>query len=365
VRIAFAGAIWLGAVSVVFAGAQAEERTQMAEDLLSNVQILRGIPVDEFMEAMGMFTAALGVDCTACHSPDIVSDRALFAQSTPRIETARRMVLMTRALNAENFGGAPRITCFTCHGGQLVPSDVPNLALQYGAPLNDPNAMRLIPLRGTSAEEVLDEYLQAIGGPQQAGRLTSFVARGTYAGFDTGFVEMPIEIFASAPDRRTTVVELFDGVRVKVYDGQSGWLTGPNTPLPVTSLSGGNLMGARLEAMAPFPIAFTAAFDEWQVGRAVIDDRTVRVLQGRSPGQLPVNLYFDDSGQLVRLVRWSETVVGRIPTQVDYDDYRSVAGVSMPFRWIETWTNGQTTIQLSDVQANVVIDPSRFSRPVP
>jgi hypothetical protein len=79
-----------------------------------------------------------------------------------------------------------------------------------------------------------------------------------------------------------------------------------------------------------------------------------------------VNLYFDqESGLLVRMVRWSDTAVGRVPTQVDYADYRDVAGVKVPFRWITTWTDGQTTIVLSELQPNVSIDAARFGRPAP
>jgi hypothetical protein len=33
-----------------------------------------------------------------------------------------------------------------------------------------------------------------------------------------------------------------------------------------------------------------------------------------------------------------------VPVQIDYSDYRDVAAVKMPFRWIITWTNGQSTI---------------------
>src|SRR5207253_9149175 len=64
--------------------------------------------------------------------------------------------------------------------------------------------------------------------------------------------------------------------------------------------------------------------------RSAIDDKEVRVLQGTNPRQPPVNLYFDESGLLVRLVRFVDTPIGRVPTQIDYSDYREVAGVKMP-----------------------------------
>jgi len=78
-----------------------------------------------------------------------------------------------------------------------------------------------------------------------------------------------------------------------------------------------------------------------------------------------VNLYFDDSGLLVRLVRFVDTAIGRIPTQIDYADYREVAGVKFPFKITSTWTDGQATVELTDVQPSVNIDAAKFARPAP
>ena len=67
----------------------------------------------------------------------------------------------------------------------------------------------------------------------------------------------------------------------------------------------------------------------------------------------------------VRTLRFVDTAVGRVPTQIDYSDYRDVAGVKLPFKWIITWTNGQTTTELTQIQPNVAIDAARFNRPAP
>jgi hypothetical protein len=49
-------------------------------------------------------------------------------------------------------------------------------------------------------------------------------------------------------------------------------------------------------------------------------------------GQPPVRLYFDQSsGLLLRMVRYTDTPIGRNPTQIDYADYREVDGVKVPF----------------------------------
>jgi hypothetical protein len=77
-----------------------------------------------------------------------------------------------------------------------------------------------------------------------------------------------------------------------------------------------------------------------------------------------VNLYFDtQSGLLVRQVRYADSPVGLNPTQVDYADYREVAGVKMPFKWTVSWLDGRSTIELSEVQPNAPIDAAKFARP--
>jgi hypothetical protein len=275
------------------------------------------------------------------------------------------MVAMMNTINEANFGGRPLVTCFTCHRGNYRPDNVPSLALQYSELIDDPNAMTIAPDRAASADQVFSKYIQALGGAQRLAGLTSFVARGTYSGFNTGGGDVPVEIYAKAPDQRTTIVRAPDGDSVKTYDGRNGWAAEGWRPMPLLMLTGGNLAGARVEAIVSFPAALQKAFGRWQVGSATIDDHLVQILQGTNPGQLPVNLYFDDSGLLVRLVRWNKTAVGTVPSQVDYSDYRDVAGVKVPFRTVVTWTDGQNTIALSEVRPNVAIDTARFATPAP
>ena len=338
---------------------------QMSEQVFKNVQVLRGIPVDQFMDTMGMFAASLGYDCASCHDQEISSDREAFAVTTPAIQRARQMILMMNALNRTNFGGEQRVTCFTCHRGNYRPEVVPNLALQYGEFTDDPNAMIILPDRGASAEPIFAKYMQALGGAEQLVKLTSFVAKGTYTGFTTGGAGVPVEIFAKAPDQRTQIIHMPEGDSVKSYDGHDCWVAEKWRPLPLMPLTGGNLDGARLDALMSFPAQIQKAFSQWQVTSTDIDDRKIHVLQGTNAGQLPVNLYFDDSGLLVRLVRWNKVAVGTIPTQVDYSDYREVAGVKMPFHMVVTWTDGQDTFELTEIQPNVLIDRRKFGTPAP
>ena len=346
-------------------GAEQAQAPLMAESHFKNIQVLKGMPVDTFIEAMGMFAASMGGDCTYCHSKDAVFNRDAFSAATPRIQRARQMIVMMRNLNNNNFGGALKVTCFTCHRGSYVPETAPRLALQYGTPDEDPNVMNFVPDTSVSAAQILDKYLEALGGAGRLAKMSSFTAKGTYAGFDTGFGEVPVEVFAKAPNQRTTVVHLEYGQNVRVYDGRNGWFAGPDSPAPLVTLTTGTLDLARMEALVAFPAGIKQAFSQWVVGNSIIDDNDVQIVQGTSAGLLPVNLYFDKAGLLVRLVRWNQTVVGPVPTQIDYGDYREVAGVKMPFTWTVSQTYMQMTIKLTELRPNVPIDAARFARPAP
>ena len=136
-------------------------------------------------------------------------------------------------------------------------------------------------------------------------------------------------------------------------------------PLPLMDLHAGNLEGQKVEALVSFPQGLKANFANWRVTSTSIDDKDVTVLQGTNPRQPPLNLYFDESGMLVRLVRFVDTALGRIPTQIDYADYRPVAGVKMPYKITSTWTDGQTTMEFSEIQPNLALNASRFAKPAP
>jgi photosynthetic reaction center cytochrome c subunit len=343
-----------------------QPKPQMAEEVFKNVEILKGIPVDEFMDTMGMFSAALSLNCIDCHVTESVAAWERFADETPLKRTSRRMMNMVNTINKQNFSGVRSVTCYTCHRGDMRPKTLPNLAAQYSTPVEDPNEVVILPTGGLSADQVFDKYIQAIGGAQRVASLTSFTGKGTYIGFDTEQTKVPVEVFAKAPAQRLTIVHMAVGDNIRLYDGRAAWIAGSDRPIPLMPLTGGNLEGARIDALVSFPAQLKTAFAQWRVGATGIDDREMRVVQGTNPGQPPVNFYFDaESGLLVRVLRLVNTAVGRVPTQVDYKDYREVAGVKMPFSWTTTWTNGQSTIDLSEVQPNVPIDASRFARPAP
>jgi hypothetical protein len=277
------------------------------------------------------------------------------------------MVRMVTAINKDNFGSIRTITCNTCHRGDQHPRPVPSLTIQYSPPAEDANDVDSFPATGMpSASSVFDKYIQALGGKARLESITSIVAKGTYSGFDTDHMKVAAEVFSQAPAAKTTVIHSKFGDSVRTFDGTEGWIASADRPLLLMPLTGGNVAGARVDALLSFPAALAQAFPRWRVTLATLDDKDVQVVQGVPPaGQTPVNFYFDESGLLIRVLRFTATVVGRVPTQIDFADYRDVAGVRIPFRITTTWTDGQSIVELTDVRLNQAIDPARFRRPPP
>jgi hypothetical protein len=197
-------------------------KPQMAEDVFKNITVLKGIPVDEFMDTMGMFSAALSYNCTDCHETNNWAD---FAKDVPAKQRARGMIAMVNNLNRTSFRGQPLVTCYTCHRGDAKPKVAPNLTLQYGEPLEDPNEVQLFPVTQPAAiDAVFNKYIQSLGGAQRLAALTSFTAKGTYEGYDTAGVKAPVEVFAKAPNLHTTIVHMAPGDSVRTFDGSAGWI---------------------------------------------------------------------------------------------------------------------------------------------
>src|SRR4026207_1843910 len=201
--LASASARSLLVASSVRLSAQQATTPQLTEQVFRNIQVLKGIPIDTFFDVMGMFASSMGEDCTFCHLKQSVFDHNAFGEETPRIRRARQMIAMMNTINEANFGGRKMVTCFTCHRGNNTPVNSPKLALQYGEPEDDPNVMNFPAETNITADQIRDKSLQALGGTAQLAGIASFTATGTYSGFDTDHKEVPVVIFAKAPNQRT------------------------------------------------------------------------------------------------------------------------------------------------------------------
>lgn len=362
------------------AQATSADKPLMAEDAFKNVQLLRGITVKEFMEEMGFFSASLNANCTTCHGDASSGSWEKYADDPPMKQTARKMIIMMNAINKSYFGGKREVTCYSCHRNADRPKVTPNLAEQYSTPVSeDPEEITEQAPNAPKPEQLFDAYLQALGGAQKVATLTSFVAKGTYQGYDDP-AEVPVEIYAKAPGQFSQTVHGANGDSHWVDDGRNAWVAQSveDTPVPLLALGAGDLDGANLEAKLYFPAQIKQLLTNLHVGFPIsgvpsilpdtvgsgIDERELNIMEGKTPAGNNVKLYFDKkSALLVRMVRYTNLPIGYITTEIDYSDYRPVSGIKVPFRVTKTWVDGRSVTVLNSIQLNVPIDAAKFSKP--
>src|SRR6266542_5386198 len=237
-------------------GPQTAATALTSEQAFKNIQALKGIPVDDFMGTMGIMSAALGFDCAECHT-GAGTDKVDWAFDTPRKRTARRMVELVAMINRTAFGTRQVVTCWTCHRGRDRPAVTPSMETVYGTPPSDMDDV-VTPAQGQqTAEQILDKYIQVVGGTQKLSSVTSYIAKGTSVGFGGFGGEGQVEIYAKAPDQRTMIIEFKDNPgrdnAVRSFDGRIGWMRTPLSVLGEYEVSGSELDGARVDAQLSFP----------------------------------------------------------------------------------------------------------------
>ena len=90
----FLGAAAIAVLCLLGAAAHAQtapDKVPMTDEVFKSVMLLKGIPVDTFFEAMGMFANSMGNDCTFCHAKEAGFRHEAFAEATPRIQRDRQM----------------------------------------------------------------------------------------------------------------------------------------------------------------------------------------------------------------------------------------------------------------------------------
>jgi hypothetical protein len=376
-RLAVAGlaVVWLGGFAYAVRPAAQAQMTaspqgKKAGEYFKNVSTstLKELSVDDFIFAMGVIADDLGLDCADCH-PDAGTDKVNWVVDTNRKRTARRMVEMVATINRTNFGGQQRVTCWTCHHGRDIPASTIALDNLYDTPNSEKDdVFKADPGEGT-ATQILDRYIAALGGAQKLAAITSYVVEGSSLGYMGLGGTGDFTVYSKAPNQRTTRITFKDhpdrGESTWAFGGTTGFIKTPRGLLGEYELVGGELDGLRFEAQLAFPGQIKTILNDWHVGpKQSIGDRDFQVVQGTGPRNFLATLYFDtQTGLLARMIRYSPSPVGRMPTQIDFGDYREVNGVKFPYEYKFLWLDGRFSAKINDVKVNVPIDAALFGRP--
>jgi len=352
--------------------AQAEDKP--VEQVQKNIQVLTGMPSSQLLPVMHFMRTSLGVRCDYCH---VAENGKYWMDDKPAKQTARRMLRMVFEINKANFGGQSVVTCNTCHRGSIKPLPVP--AIGQGAFTNTTNneAAATTPERLPTADEVFDRYLQALGGKASVDKVKTRWMKTTLLRpklVNTGVARAvvlnraeswTIETFQKSPNKYLAIINTPDGVIYQGFNGTTGWTKSPRGQREMNAVE---LARIKRQADLYSDLKLKERYSEVRVsGKSKISDQEVYVVEAGSLENKTEKLFFDvKSGFLLRRIVFTEIKLGLAPEQTDYEDYREVDGVWLPFTVRLSYLDDNhygTTRTLSEVKQNIQMDDSRFEAP--
>jgi hypothetical protein len=354
---------------VAAAGQAGAQGSKPVEQVRKNIQVIKGLPSSQLFPLMNFVSSSLGVTCNYCHVKNGTGGDDWVWESDEKHEkqTARRMMQMVLSVNNTNRADFRdnAVTCYTCHRGETRPAGMPTLPLTVSG--HEPNtAANAAAAKSSEAlpavEQILTRYVEAVGGKEAAAKLQSRVLKGTREA-SQGRI-WPVEITMKGPDKFLIVANTPQGVVQQALNGSSGWLKssrGTQALLPAELEQVRN--GARVYDV----IKVGAASPGMKVaGRERIGERDVLVIESKPSGGVTEKLYFDaQTGLLLRRLTLTETVLLPIPSQIDFEDYREVDGLKIPFtvRVSEIDTYFSSTRRFTEIKHNVPVDDTKFQMP--
>jgi hypothetical protein len=362
----------------------------MAPEKYKDIQVLTDVPADQLDVTMRYFVAATGLQCAGCHFRDPTTNEVIFDHDARGKSTARQMIGLVKSVNAGSFG--VRINCGTCHAGRNQPAGLQAAQMMTDSEIAAMVAMAARDAAAASAgdrgaappsagpggrgnrpppppvDDVINKYVDALGGQAAVAKITSRVLTGTVTNRMKQSMAFTIE---EKGDKFHEAIASSPAPMAVGFDGAAGWAQSGDH---ASELTGFPLQQALRMAVLGLPLHLK---DRYTTVTAAQPTRlaastpggqgpAVNVLQGQTPAQyLTDQFYFDaTTGLLLRRRIVTRTGVnGSLVEQYDYADYRDVNGVKMPFEITHSNWNTLDTFKVASIKANPNIADGTFVKP--
>ena len=365
-----ARSVWHTSGTNALSPAQGPSGDKPVEQTRKNIQVLKGLPESQLFPLMNFVATSLGVQCAFCHvqkgkDPKTGFDIVIWdSDDKPEKQAARRMMQMVLSIKANNKVDFREnaVTCYTCHRGQTQPVGLPPMPLARSGHEPGPNdAAPSARTTSPSVEQIFSKYVEALGGSAATGTKTLVMKGRREASQNRNW---PNEITLAAPDKFLVIVTTPQVVIRQIVNGDKGWI----------------LNGTNLRTLAPTEaIEAGRGWDELFKVVKVKQSPGMRFGGVRKVGERDTYLvehvtdtkteryYFDtQTGLLLRKTTVTQTVLIPIPEQIDFEDYRDVDGVKVPFtiRYsaIDTFSSWLRTF--TEIKRNAVVEDTLFAMPV-
>jgi hypothetical protein len=342
-------------------------RSAQAEQTVKNIQVLKGLPESQLFLVMNFVATSLGVHCNFCHvqqgkDPNTgVTKWVWESDDKPEKRTARGMMQMVLAIKANDkvdFRGN-EVTCYTCHRGQRKPIGIPAMPLARSGH-EGPDATLTERTTLPSVEQIFIKYVEALGGGAATGTRTLVLKGKREASQNRNW---PNEITLAAPDRFLLVATMPETTVRQIINGDKGWIVNGTN---VRNLPAATAVEARHSYDELFNVIKVKPSQNMRlIGTRKVGERDAYLVENVTDTKIE-RFYFDSqTGLLLRKMTVQKTMLMPFPEQVDFEDYRDVDGVKVPFtiRYSAIDTYDSWTRTFTEIKRNAVLSDSLFATP--
>jgi len=323
---------------------------QTAEQRFKNIRIFKNLPATQLDPTMAFISGSLGVRCSYCHVPNQFDK-----DDKPTKLAARRMIQMVFDINKGSFNGEGAVSCYTCHRGKPAPVSVPAVGQNLWEPGPTSATSETLP----TVKQILDRYVQATGGAEALTKITTRIARGSRIGADG--VLVPEEVWQKAPDKLLTVTSYPQVVFSNGFNGTVAW--GHSSREGATPLPDQLLAQIKRDAVFYKELKTEQLYSSLTLlGKTSVRDADTYVVQAKPADGAVEKLFFDvKTGLLVRRYTESDTALGKLPLQTDYEDFRDVDGVKQPFLIHWSFPGRVWGRKIDEIKQNAPLDDAKFN----
>ena len=352
-----------------FASPQAAPSEKTVEQTRKNIQVLKGLPDSQLFLVMNFVATSLGVQCNFCHVQQGKDPKTGFTKwvwesdDKPEKQTGRRMMQMVLSIKANDKVDfrENQVTCYTCHRGQTKPVGLPPMPLARSGHEPGPNdAAPTVRPASPSVDQIFAKYVEALGGSAVTGTKTLVLKGKREASQDRNW---PNEITLALPDKFLMIATTPQGTVRQIINGDKGSvMNGAN----VRSLTPAEAIAAKRSFDELFNVVKVKVSPGMRSGGAQkVGDREAYVVEQMTDSKTE-RYYFDtQTGLLLRKITINQTVLVPFPEQIDFEDYRDVDGVKVPFtiRYSAIDTFDSWTRTFTEIKRNAVLEDTLFAIP--
>jgi len=345
---------------------QSPQAGQTVAQTRKNIQVLRDLPESQLYLVMNFVATSLGVNCNYCHvqqgkDPTTGTTKWVWeSDDKPSKHAARRMMQMVLAVKANDKIDfrENEVTCYTCHRGQRKPIGLPPMPLaRSGHELEPKSVATPASTSVPSVDQIFSKYFEAVGG-SAASKTETLVLKGKREASQNR--SWPNEITMKTPDKVLMVAMPASGPVRQILNGDRGWsAAGTN----VRTLTPAEVLDAQRRGRELFSVVKAKPSPGMRVsGAQKLGERETYVVENVTDTKTERYFFDSQTGLLLRRITLNKTMLMPFPEQVDFEDYRDVDGVKMPFviRYsaIDTYDSWSRTF--TEIKRNVAVDDTSF-----